>query len=105
MTTLLRALVGAGILMAGFAVGRSLAPSRGPGAHRADPPAPSVAENPAPRRLEATVYLPTADNQGRPFGEAAWQDALKSLVTPFGGATLGQPQEGCWVDAGGRVCR
>jgi hypothetical protein len=24
---------------------------------------------------------------------------------PFGGATLGTPQEGCWLDARGLVCR
>src|SRR5262245_9134683 len=34
--------------------------SRGPGG------------NPAPRRLEGTVYLPLADNEGRSFADAAW---------------------------------
>src|SRR5262245_40754230 len=51
------------------------------------------------------VYLPLADNEGRPFTDAQWQAALEILVTRFGGATLGEPQEGCWLDASQRVCR
>jgi hypothetical protein len=62
-------------------------------------------DGPAPRRWEATVYLPLADNQGRPFGEAEWHDALGGLVTPFGGATLGQELEGCWRNGRGRLHR
>lgn len=65
----------------------------------------SLRDRPAPRQWEATVYLPLADNQGRPFVEADWQAALERLVTPFGGATLGQPQEGCWLDDRRRMCR
>lgn len=67
--------------------------------------APIDSHGPVPRRWEATVFLPLADNQGRPFDEAEWQDALERLIGAFGGATLGQPQEGCWRDASGRVCR
>jgi hypothetical protein len=71
------------------------------------PPAPSPAADdaPAPRRWEATVYLPLADNQGQPFGETEWQQALGNFVAPFGGATLGQSLEGCWLDERGRLCR
>jgi hypothetical protein len=58
-----------------------------------------AAKGPAPRRCEATIYLPLADNEGRPFPEAEWQEAMNGLVVSFGGATLGQPQEGCWLDA------
>lgn len=58
-----------------------------------------AAWNPAPRRCEATIYLPLVDNEGRLFPEAAWQEAMNGLIVPFGGATLGQPQEGCWLDA------
>jgi hypothetical protein len=105
MTILWRVLRGAGILIAGFVLGRSLALAPDLAAHPAGRPATPVTENSAPRRLEATVYLPTVDNQGRPFEEARWQHALESLVAPFGGATLGQPQEGCWLDGRGRVCR
>jgi hypothetical protein len=68
-------------------------------------PAEEVSARPAPRRWEATVYLPLADNGGQSFAEAAWHEALGVLVAPFGGATLGEPQEGCWVDARGRLCR
>jgi hypothetical protein len=64
-----------------------------------------TAGGPAPRCWEATVYLPLADNEGRSFAEAAWREALEGLVAPFGGATLGEPQDGCWVDPRGRVCR
>jgi hypothetical protein len=51
------------------------------------------------------VYLPLADSGGQPFSEEAWHGALELLVVRFGGATLGQPQEGCWLDASGRACR
>src|SRR5262245_20993846 len=63
------------------------------------------AVRPAPRRCEATLYLPLADNQGRPFPEAQWQEALEVVVRPFGGATLGEPREGCWIDPARRLCR
>jgi hypothetical protein len=103
MSVTLRGLVLAGVLAAGLALGRSTAPS-GDGAARVSD-APSTAARPAPRRWEATVYLPLADNLGQSFAETVWQEALERLVTPFGGATLGPPQEGCWVDARQRVCR
>jgi len=51
-----------------------------------------------PRRWEATVYLPLADNNGKPFTEQDWNDALGILVTECGGATLGFRREGVWVD-------
>jgi hypothetical protein len=51
-----------------------------------------------PRRWEATVYLPLADNDGRPFTEQDWNDALGILVAECGGATLGIKREGVWVD-------
>jgi hypothetical protein len=79
--------------------------SRGRGPCPPGVPAEAAAEGPVPRRLEATVLLPLADNDGRPFAEAAWQEALDELVAPFGGATLGPPLEGCWLDARQRVCR
>jgi hypothetical protein len=69
------------------------------------PLAEAFAEQPAPRCWEATVYLPLSDNQGRPFGESVWQQAMKNLVVPFGGATLGQPTEGYWLDARRQICR
>jgi hypothetical protein len=64
-----------------------------------------TAGGPAPRCWEATVYLPLADNAGATFTAVTWQGALDELVIPFGGATLGEPQDGCWVDPRGRVCR
>ncbi|HVK18732.1 MAG TPA: DUF1772 domain-containing protein [Fimbriiglobus sp.] len=75
-----------------------------PGRTPIDWPADAAVE-PAPRRLEATVYLPLTDNEGQPFTETTWHEALERLVAPFGGATLGEPQEGCWLDARGRMCR
>jgi hypothetical protein len=58
-----------------------------------------------PRRLEATVYLPTAPNPGHPFTQRDWDDALDLLVSEMGGATLGPPLEGCWRGADGKPQR
>src|SRR5262249_59509643 len=58
---------------------------------------------PAPRRWEATVYLPLADNEGQPFPAEEWEKALAGLVAPFGGATLGPAREGIWLDASRRL--
>jgi hypothetical protein len=103
MITLLRGMIGMGVLILGIGVGRSLPPLDG---SQAPPPAPPpAAETTAPRRLEATVYLPLADGKGRPFSDAVWDEALGRLITPFGGATLRRPQEGYWVDARGRLAR
>jgi hypothetical protein len=98
-----RGLIGLVMLLAGIAVGRYALAQRHDAARPDD--ARAVAGRPAPRCWEATVYLPLADNTGRPFSEETWQEALAALVVPFGGATLGTPQEGCWLDARGRVCR
>lgn len=57
------------------------------------------------RVWEATVYLPLADNQGRPFAEADWHAALDILVKRFKGATLGEPREGRWLDQNNQVQR
>jgi hypothetical protein len=103
MSVTLRGLVLAGVLTAGLALGRYTAPPGDVAARPSD--APSIAARPAPRCWEATVYLPLADNLGQSFEETTWQEALERLVTPFGGATLGPPQEGCWLDARQRVCR
>jgi hypothetical protein len=64
----------------------------------------SAAELPA-RRVEATVFLPIKDNQDRPFPESVWQQAVEVIVAEFGGATLGQVQEGCWRDDQQRLRR
>jgi hypothetical protein len=74
-------------LVAALINGRSVGPQVQPSDARAE----AVADSPVPRRWEATVYLPLADNQGRQFSEAVWQEALEGLVVPFGGATLGHP--------------
>ena len=66
-------------------------------------PGPAADDLP-PRRLEATVLLPSVDNYGRPL-DAQWQAALELLTKEFGGATLGPPQEGCWRDAQGKLRR
>jgi hypothetical protein len=59
----------------------------------------------APRVWEATVYLPLADNRGKPFDLREWEAALGVIVARFGGATLGHEQEGCWLDGRQRVRR
>ncbi len=53
------------------------------------------------RRVEATIYLPTVDNDRQPFSDEKWQAALQVLVDEFGGATLGPPMEGCWAGKSG----
>ncbi len=58
-----------------------------------------------PRRLEATIYLPTTGNAQKPFTETDWHNALHLLVVEFGGVTLGSPAEGYWQDAQGRLQR
>jgi hypothetical protein len=58
-----------------------------------------------PRRLEATVYLPRHADDGKPFPDGLWDEALSLLVKEFGGATLGPETEGCWLGADGNVRR
>ncbi len=62
--------------------------------------------NTGPRRsLEATILVPLHDNQGRRFTEEEWQAAVGVLVHAFGGVTLGEPQEGWWVNGRREVQR
>jgi hypothetical protein len=96
---------GVGLLAMGVVVGRCALPPGDLMGRPVEAPAATVVERPVPRRWEATVYLPLSDNQGRPFAEAMWHEALGRFVTPFGGATLGLLQEGCWLDARGRLQR
>lgn len=104
MKTILRwVVIGTATLTTGFAVGR-YAPHPQEWIVRSVG-APVASRAPAPRCWEAMVYLPLNDNSGKPFSAETWQKGLEILVVPFGGATLGTPQEGCWVDASGRVCR
>jgi hypothetical protein len=55
------------------------------------------------RLLEATVYLPLNDNQGKPFSRKQFQSAIRVLVRQFGGATLGSRHTGFWLAADKRV--
>jgi hypothetical protein len=57
------------------------------------------------RRLEATVLVPLVDNDNKQIEPENWQDAVEPLVRGFGGATLGAPAEGRWVDGTGRLRR
>jgi hypothetical protein len=68
------------------------------------PPAVSSKEDPA-RVWEATVFVPVTDSEGRRFNEPDWQRALDILVADFGGATLGNEQEGWWLDAHKQIQR
>lgn len=96
-----RGTIGAALLLAGIAVGRCV-PTHDAALRPDDA---RDANRPASRCWEATVYLPLADNSGQPFSEETWREVLAMLVGPFGGATLGSAQEGCWLDAHGRVHR
>ena len=58
-----------------------------------------------PRRLEATVYLPTAGNPDKPFTQQDWDEAVGLLVKEFEGATLGAEVEGLWRGADGKLQR
>jgi predicted Zn-dependent protease with MMP-like domain len=50
------------------------------------------------RQLEATVYLPLVDEDGKKFSEERFDAALALFVKPFGGATLLERREGLWHD-------
>jgi len=67
-------------------------------------PAPPPPGEP-PRRWEATLYLPAAAHDRRPFSEEVWQGAVAVLVDRFGGATLAGEQEGWWLDREHRLRR
>jgi hypothetical protein len=66
---------------------------------------PRAVEELPPRVWQATVYLPLVDNAGQPFSDELWQEAVEVFVSRFGGATLGGPQDGRWLDAQERVHR
>jgi hypothetical protein len=85
MTRLRRGLLGLALFLAGVGLGAL--------ALRA-----WEAQQAVPRCWEATAYVPLVDNDGRPFAETEWQEALHVLVADFGGATVGPPQEGWWLD-------
>ena len=55
----------------------------------------SQAESPASRQGNLAL---------RSSGEEEWRGALHTLVTEFGGATLGSTIEGCWDDKGRMHC-
>src|SRR5262245_46528252 len=55
-----------------------------------------------PRRVEATVYLPRYDNQGRPF-LGKLDKAADLFVAKFGGATLTDFADGRALDSRGNV--
>jgi len=46
------------------------------------------------------ILLPLADNEGRPFGRAAFEKVKEELTEAFGGVTahVQAPAEGAWVD-------
>src|SRR3954469_23883807 len=54
---------------------------------------------------EATVYLPLAGNDGRPFADAELPAAVGRRAADFGGATAGAPREGYGLDDRGQVRR
>jgi hypothetical protein len=49
------------------------------------------------------IFLPLADNEGRPFGREAFRDVREELVERFGGLTAftRAPAEGLWADEDG----
>jgi hypothetical protein len=97
-----RGLTGLALFLGGVSLGSFALPAQGVGRHQVAEPSP--VERPA-RQLEATVYVPLDDNQGRPFSADEWDAALGGLIARFGGATLDRPLEGFWVAPDGRVQR
>lgn len=95
MTSLPRGLVAVVIFAVGAAVG-------GVGVWTWDHGLPSP---PPPRFWEATVFLPTHDNDGKPFPPERWHDAVDVIVLECGGATVGDPMEGAWADDSRKVQR
>jgi hypothetical protein len=70
------------------------------------PALPTVSSKDDPARVwEATIFVPVVDGEGRRFNEPDWQRALDILVADFGGATLGNEQEGWWLDAHKQIHR
>ena len=64
------------------------------------------APNPQPsQQWQAVLFLPTVDNDGQPFSPEKWEEALRTLVKPFGGATLGEKLEGLWLNREQKVQR
>ena len=53
------------------------------------------------------VLLPLYDNEGRPFGTAAFDRVRNELANRFGGVTAFRraPAEGVWKESGGVVSR
>lgn len=100
-----RGLIGTGLLLVGIMVGRATAPGPLLSVPLHSEPIAHTSLKPVTRSCEATVYLPLADNHGKPFAETYWQEALTALVVQFGGATLGEAREGYWLDAQQRVRR
>lgn len=105
MKNLRRGMIGSILLVAGILFGRLTAPGSVSSIRPHEEPVTVVSWKPVPRSCEATVYLPLADNHGKPFVETDWQQALTALVMQFGGATLGEAREGYWLDAQQRVRR
>jgi hypothetical protein len=97
-----RWLLGLGLLAVGFVAGAGavFAWERWHG-----PPPPAAAEEAPPRCWEAVVYLPLTDGQGKPFPDTTVEEAVGSLVSTFGGATLGDRRDGYWLDEHGRLRR
>ena len=53
------------------------------------------------------ILLPLYDNEGRPFGAAAFDRVRNELANRFGGVTAFRraPAEGVWKESGGGVSR
>lgn len=53
------------------------------------------------------LLLPLRDNEGQPFGRAAFGQVRDELIQRFGGVTahLQAPAEGAWREGGGEVER
>lgn len=92
-----KTLIGTGFFLLGILVGGvGVCVWLDPGEHPSDEDlmAPVVSW-----KWEATVFLPTVDHSGKKVEEAVWDEALTTLIQPFGGATLTDQHQGYWVSS------
>jgi hypothetical protein len=105
MSPQVRGLLTIAVFVTGVVVGGSAALTWTSWQQLTTPPPPVAGKEDSTRVWEATVFVPVVDSEGQRFNEPDWQRALDILVADFGGATLGNEQEGWWLDARKQIHR